>query len=58
MVKVVKETEDAATVVIKPGWGWSFVYQAGQYVGCARRFEGYRLGAPPTKSRARFHRAS
>jgi ferredoxin-NADP reductase len=33
VVKVVAETEDAATLVIKPGWGWSFDYQPGQYVG-------------------------
>ncbi|HEY2428804.1 MAG TPA: ferredoxin reductase, partial [Acidimicrobiales bacterium] len=33
VVEVVPETADAATLVIKPGWGWSFDYQPGQYVG-------------------------
>jgi stearoyl-CoA 9-desaturase NADPH oxidoreductase len=33
IVKVVPETEDAATLVIQPGWGWNVHYQAGQYVG-------------------------
>jgi ferredoxin-NADP reductase len=32
--KVVKETEDAATLVIKPGWGWSFDdVKPGQFIG-------------------------
>jgi len=29
VVKVLKETDNAATLVIKPGWGWSFDYQPG-----------------------------
>jgi ferredoxin-NADP reductase len=33
VVKVVPETDDAATLVIRPGWGWSFDYQAGQFAG-------------------------
>ncbi len=33
LVKVVPETDDAATLVIKPGWGWSFDYLPGQYMG-------------------------
>jgi ferredoxin-NADP reductase len=33
VVQVVPETDDAATLVIKPGWGWSFDYQAGQFAG-------------------------
>jgi len=41
VVKVVKETDTAATLVIKPGWGWSFDYQAGQYVGIATRLGGH-----------------
>lgn len=33
VVEVIPETADAATLVIKPGWGWTFDYQPGQYVG-------------------------
>ncbi|WP_460867426.1 ferredoxin reductase [Rhodococcus aerolatus] len=40
VVKVSKETDTAATLVIKPGWGWSFDYQAGQYVGIATMVTG------------------
>ncbi|MEJ2885000.1 ferredoxin reductase [Actinomycetospora aeridis] len=55
VVKVVPETEDAVTLVIKPGWGWSFDHQAGQYVGIAVSVEGrfhwrsYSLTSPPRK---------
>jgi ferredoxin-NADP reductase len=35
VVKVVPETDNASTLVIKPGWGWPFDYKAGQYVGIA-----------------------
>ena len=31
--QVVPETEDAATLTIRPGWGWSFEHEAGQYIG-------------------------
>ncbi|WP_241248897.1 ferredoxin reductase [Rhodococcus sp. X156] len=41
VVKVVKETDTAATLVIKPGWGWSFDYKPGQYVGIATQLEGH-----------------
>lgn len=37
---VVRETEDAATLVIRPGWGWRFDHQAGQYVGIGVPVEG------------------
>ncbi len=33
VVEVRRETEDSATLVIKPGWGFSFDYQPGQYIG-------------------------
>src|ERR1700735_727938 len=33
IIEVIPETDDAATLVIKPGWGWSGPYQAGQYIG-------------------------
>ncbi len=35
VVTVIPETADAATLVIKPGWGWRFDHQPGQYVGIA-----------------------
>ena len=55
VVKVVQETDDAATLVIKPGWGWSFDHQAGQYVGIAVQVDGrfhwrsYSLTSPPKR---------
>ncbi|GAA4823419.1 ferredoxin reductase [Nocardioides caeni] len=30
---VVRETDDAATLVIRPGWGWRYQHRPGQYVG-------------------------
>lgn len=54
--KVVRETDDAATIVIKPGWGWSFEDVApGQYVGIGVEVEGrwhwrsYSLSSAPKK---------
>src|SRR5436853_2194158 len=55
VVKVIPETEDAATLVIKPGWGWSFDYQPGQYVGIGISINGhwhwrsYSLSSPPSR---------
>lgn len=40
VVKVVPETDDAATLVIKPGWGWSFDYLPGQYAGIGINLDG------------------
>ena len=40
VVDVRKETEDSATVTIKPGWGFSGDYQPGQYVGIGLRIDG------------------
>jgi ferredoxin-NADP reductase len=40
IIEVVPETEDAATLIIKPGWGWPFSYQAGQYVGIGVQLQG------------------
>lgn len=31
--EVIAETEDAATLVIRPGWGWHYQHRPGQYVG-------------------------
>ena len=33
VVSVRRETADTATIEIKPGWGFSFDYQPGQYLG-------------------------
>lgn len=40
VVEVRRETEDSATVTIKPGWGFSANYQPGQYVGIGLRVDG------------------
>jgi len=40
IIEVVPETDDAATLIIKPGWGWPFSYQAGQYVGIGVQLHG------------------
>jgi stearoyl-CoA 9-desaturase NADPH oxidoreductase len=40
VVDVQRETQDSATVTIKPGWGFSGDYQPGQYVGIGLRIEG------------------
>jgi stearoyl-CoA 9-desaturase NADPH oxidoreductase len=52
--KVVPETDDAATLVIKPGWGAKFDYRPGQYIGIGVELEGryhwrsYSLSSAPT----------
>lgn len=40
VIEVRTETEHAATLVIKPGWGWSFDYQPGQYIGIGTQLDG------------------
>ncbi len=40
IVDVRRETEDSATVIIKPGWGFSADYRPGQYVGIGLRIGG------------------
>jgi len=40
VIDVRKETENSATVTIKPGWGFSADYQPGQYVGIGLRMNG------------------
>lgn len=58
IVDVRRETEDSATLVIKPGWGFTFDYEPGQYVGIGVLMDGrwrwrsYSLtSAPVTGSR-------
>jgi ferredoxin-NADP reductase len=56
--KVVPETDDAATLVIKPGWGWSFDHRAGQYIGIGVEMDGrfhwrsYSLSSVPVRDKA------
>lgn len=40
IVEVRAETADSATLVIKPGWGFRFDYQPGQYVGIGLLVDG------------------
>lgn len=53
IVEVRPETEDAATLVIKPGWGWRYDHRPGQYVGIGVQVDGrfqwrsYSVSSPP-----------
>jgi ferredoxin-NADP reductase len=55
--EVVPETEDAATLTIRPGWGWSFDHQAGQYIGIGVEMGGryhwrsYSLSSVPLRGK-------
>jgi ferredoxin-NADP reductase len=40
IMEVRRETHDSATLVIKPGWGFSFDYQPGQYIGIGLLVDG------------------
>jgi ferredoxin-NADP reductase len=54
--KVIPETEDAATLVIRPGWGWRYDHRPGQYVGIGVQVDGrfqwrsYSVSSPPKRS--------
>jgi ferredoxin-NADP reductase len=56
VVEVRRETVDSATLVIKPGWGFSFNYHPGQYVGIGLlvdgrwRWRSYSLTSSPVAS--------
>ena len=56
--KVVTETEDAATLVIRPGWGWRWDHRPGQYIGIGIQVDGkfqwrsYSVSSP-TKRKGR-----
>lgn len=58
VVEVRRETEDSATLVIKPGWGFSFDYEPGQYIGIGVlmngrwRWRSYSLTSVPERSPA------
>ncbi len=55
MLQVRRETHDSATLVIKPGWGFSFDYEPGQYMGIGLlvdgrwRWRSYSLTSSPVK---------
>jgi ferredoxin-NADP reductase len=55
IVEVRRETSDSATLVIKPGWGFSFDYQPGQYLGIGLlvdgrwRWRSYSLTSSPCR---------
>lgn len=57
VVDVQKETEDTATVTIRPGWGFSGEYQPGQYVGIGLSIDGkwhwrsYSLTSVPVRDK-------
>jgi ferredoxin-NADP reductase len=53
--EVLPETEDAATLVIRPGWGWRYDHRPGQYVGIGVQVDGkfqwrsYSVSSPPLR---------
>ncbi|GAA1788143.1 ferredoxin reductase [Nocardioides hankookensis] len=53
--QVVPETDDAATLVIRPGWGWRYDHRPGQYVGIGVQVDGrfqwrsYSVSSPPVR---------
>ncbi len=53
--EVIPETEDAATLVIRPGWGWRYDHRPGQYVGIGVQVDGkfqwrsYSVSSPPKR---------
>jgi stearoyl-CoA 9-desaturase NADPH oxidoreductase len=55
IVEVRPETHDSATLVIKPGWGFGFDYEPGQYMGIGLlvngrwRWRSYSLTSAPVK---------
>src|SRR6201996_8264315 len=56
ILEVRRETSDSATLVIKPGWGFSFDYEPGQYMGIGLLMDGrwrwrsYSLTSSPLTS--------
>jgi ferredoxin-NADP reductase len=53
--EVIPETDDAATLVIRPGWGWRYDHRPGQYVGIGVQVNGkfqwrsYSVSSPPRR---------
>jgi stearoyl-CoA 9-desaturase NADPH oxidoreductase len=60
VVSVTPEGEDAATLVVEPGWGWTFTHAAGQYIGIGVEIDGrfvwrsYSLTTPPSRDGRRL----
>jgi stearoyl-CoA 9-desaturase NADPH oxidoreductase len=60
IVSVTPEAEDAATIVVEPGWGWDFPHAAGQYIGIGVAIDGrfvwrsYSLTTPPARDGRRL----
>src|SRR5207344_1152174 len=58
VLDVRRETVDSATLVIKPGWGFTFDYEPGQYVGIGVlvdgrwRWRSYSLTSSPVRGAA------
>jgi ferredoxin-NADP reductase len=56
ILDVRRETADSATLVIKPGWGFEFDYQPGQYIGIGVlvdgrwRWRSYSLTSSPERT--------
>ena len=54
--RVEQVTDRSATLVIKPGWGWSFDFHPGQYIGIGVEIDGrfhwrsYSLSSAPVRS--------
>ncbi len=59
VIEVRPETRDSATLVIKPGWGFGFTHQPGQYIGIGLlvdgrwRWRSYSLTSPARTGPAR-----
>ncbi|MGK2880958.1 MAG: ferredoxin reductase [Mycobacterium sp.] len=57
VLEVRRETVDSATLVIKPGWGFEFDYEPGQYIGIGLlvdgrwRWRSYSLTSSPAVSK-------
>ena len=60
IVSVTPEAQDAATIVVEPGWGWEFEHAAGQYIGIGLQIDGrfvwrsYSLTTPPSRDGRRL----
>ena len=56
VLEVRQETVDSATLVIKPGWGFTFNYEPGQYIGIGVLIDGrwrwrsYSLTSSPSRT--------
>lgn len=60
VISVTPEADDAATLVVEPGWGWTFSHAAGQYIGIGVQIDGrfvwrsYSLTTPPSRDGKRL----